>query len=60
MRIVESDATSRFTIRLSIGTYVVTPLPGQRALPGRRVTVQIQPGRTTWAAVRYVSRIRPV
>jgi hypothetical protein len=59
-RIIAADASSRFSIRLGSGNYRLTPLPGPRALPGRNITAEIAPGYTTWAAIRYTSKVQPI
>ena len=52
--VVTSDAHAHFSIRLSAGTYVVTPLPQRNTHGGPRLTVRVRAGLTTTALVRFV------
>jgi hypothetical protein len=52
--LVISNLNGRFSLRLSPGTYLVTPLPGGNTHGGRRLTVQVRPGAATTILVHFV------
>ncbi len=51
---VTSGANGRFSLRLSPGSYLVTPLPGRNTHGGPRLTVRVRAGSVTTMLVRFV------
>ena len=52
--VVASKANGRFSLRLSPGSYLVTPLPGRNTHGGPRLTVRVRAGSVTTILVRFV------
>jgi hypothetical protein len=52
-RVVTSDARGRFALRLSAGSYLITPLPERHTHGGTRVVVHVRTGETTTTLVRF-------
>lgn len=52
-RAVTSDARGRFALRLSVGTYLITPLSQRHTHGGTRVIVQVRAGESTTTLVRF-------
>jgi hypothetical protein len=54
VRLVLSDTNGRFSLRLTSGDYLITPLPGQHTRGGKNITAHIAAGSTTRITVRYL------
>jgi hypothetical protein len=52
--VVTSNLSGRFSLQLSPGSYLVTPLPGGNTHGGRRLTVRVRAGAATTMLVRFV------
>ena len=52
--VVTSSPTGRFSLRLSPGSYLVTPLPGGKTHGGPRLIVRVRAGAATTVLVRFV------
>jgi hypothetical protein len=52
--VVTSRLDGRFSLRLSPGSYLVTPLPGRNTHGGPRLTVRVRAGSVTTLLVRFV------
>ena len=54
VRLIVSDADAHFSVRLSSGDYLITPLPGQHTRGGKNITTHITADSTTRISVRYL------
>jgi hypothetical protein len=52
--VVKSNANAHFSVRLTTGTYVLTPLRQADARGGARLTVRIRAGQATTVLVRFL------
>ena len=52
--VATSRPDGRFSLRLSPGSYLVTPLPGRNTHGGPRLTVRVRAGSVTTMLVRFV------
>jgi hypothetical protein len=52
-RAVTSDARGHFVLRLSVGSYLITPLPQGHTHGGTRVIVHVRAGESTTTLVRF-------
>jgi len=52
--VVTSNLNGRFSLRLSPGRYLVTPLPGGKTRGGPRLIVRVSAGAETTVLVRFV------
>jgi hypothetical protein len=53
-RTVISDARARFSIRVTTGSYVITPVPQNHTHGGSRLVVHVRNGVTTTTLVRFI------
>jgi hypothetical protein len=53
-RTVISDARARFSLRVPVGSYIITPLRQSHTQGGKRLVVQIRAGVATAALVRFI------
>jgi hypothetical protein len=53
VRLVVSDATGTFNVRLDAGTYLITPLAQLHTHGGKTLTIHIRSGELTRVLVRY-------
>ena len=53
-RTVTSDTAGRFSLRMRVGSYLITPLPQQHTHGGERVVIEVRAGESTAVAVRFV------
>jgi hypothetical protein len=53
-RTVISDARARFSLRVPVGRYVITPVPQSHTHGGQRLVVLVRAGETTAALVRFI------
>ena len=52
--VVTSNPNGRFSLRLSAGRYLVTPLPGRKTRGGPQLTVRVRAGAETTVLIRFV------
>ena len=52
--VVTSNPNGRFSLRLSAGRYLVTPLPGGKTRGGPQLTVRVRAGAETTMLIRFV------
>jgi hypothetical protein len=52
--VVTSHANARFSLRLDVGSYLITPLAQHGTHGGPRLTVRVRAGAVTTALVRFV------
>jgi hypothetical protein len=52
--VVTSTAQARFSLRLGVGSYLVTPLPQRSTRGGARLAVRVREGAVTLALVRFL------
>jgi hypothetical protein len=53
-RTLTSNAGGRFSLRVSVGTYLITPLPQRHTHGGKRVVIQVRAGESTTTLVRFI------
>jgi hypothetical protein len=53
-RTVISDARARFSLRLPVGSYIITPLRQSHTHGGKRLVIQVRAGVSTAAVVRFI------
>ena len=53
-RTIISDARARFSLRVAVGSYVITPLRQSHTRGGERLVVQVGAGVSTAALVRFI------
>lgn len=60
-RTVISDAHARFSLRVPVGSYIITPLPQGHTHGGKRLVVLIRADVTTTVLVRFIGpqMVRP-